>query len=71
MIYENFGNQIYNKFNVFGSSIFSITINLPKFKNYFEIIDTYKIYPINDIKLDNGKPRKKAPYWPTDAETKY
>ena len=26
---------------------------------------------INDIKLDNGKPRKKAPYWPTDAETKY
>ena len=26
---------------------------------------------INDIKLDNGNPRKKAPYWPTDAETKY
>jgi|TARA_Y100000389_G_scaffold76904_1_gene73686 hypothetical protein len=53
MIYENFGNQIYNKFNVFGSNIFSITINLPKFKNNFEIIDTHKIYPINDIKLDS------------------
>jgi hypothetical protein len=26
---------------------------------------------INDIKLDNGKPRKKAPYWPIDSETKY
>ena len=26
---------------------------------------------INDIKLDNGKPRKKAPYWPMNSETKY
>jgi hypothetical protein len=26
---------------------------------------------IDDIKLDNGKPRKKAPYWPMNSETKY
>jgi len=26
---------------------------------------------IDDIKLDDGKPRKKAPYWPMNSETKY
>ena len=26
---------------------------------------------IEDIKLDDGKPRKKAPYWPMNSETKY
>ena len=26
---------------------------------------------IDAIKLDNGKPRKKAPYWPMNSETKY
>ena len=26
---------------------------------------------IDDIKLDNSKPRKKAPYWPMNSETKY
>ena len=26
---------------------------------------------IDNIKLDNGKPRKKAPYWPMNSETKY
>ena len=26
---------------------------------------------IDDIKLDNGKPRKKSPYWPMNSETKY
>lgn len=52
-IYSQFGDIIFNKFNVFGSDIFKFVIATTKKQNLYEIIDTKKIYPINDIKLEH------------------
>ena len=51
-IYDKFGDIIYNKFNIFGADIFKFIIATTEYNNLYKIIDTNKIYPINDIKLD-------------------
>lgn len=52
-IYNKFGDIIYNKFNIFGSDIFKFVINTHTDRNDYNIIERNKIYPINDIKLDD------------------
>jgi inositol phosphorylceramide mannosyltransferase catalytic subunit len=49
--YNNHGNIIFKKFNIFGSDIFKYIINNSD-NNLYEIIDRELIYPINDIKFD-------------------
>jgi len=51
-IYDKYGDIIFNKFNVFGSDIFKFVISTSIYNSLYEIIDTKKIYPINDIKLE-------------------
>ena len=52
-LYGKFGETIFNQFNIFGSHIFRYVISTYNNINLYEIIDTKKVYPINDIKLDN------------------
>jgi hypothetical protein len=51
-VYNDYGDVIFNKFNIFGSDIFKFVLATTDKSELYEIIDTNKIYPINDIKLE-------------------
>jgi len=51
-VYKEYGDVIFNKFNIFGSDIFKFVLATTQKSELYEIIDTNKIYPINDIKLE-------------------
>jgi hypothetical protein len=51
-VYNEYGDVIFNKFNIFGSDIFKFVLATTQKSELYEIIDTNKIYPINDIKLE-------------------
>lgn len=50
-IYDIYGEKIFNKFNIFGSNLYMKILEISD-KSLYNIIDTNKIYPISDIKLE-------------------
>lgn len=50
-IYEKHDEEIFEHFNIFGTYIFKNIID-NSYADDYEIIETKKLYPINDIKLD-------------------
>lgn len=50
-IYDIYGEKIFNKFNIFGSNLYMKILEKSD-KSLYNIIDTNKIYPISDIKLE-------------------
>ena len=50
-IYDIYGEIIFNKFNIFGSNLYMKILQLSD-KSLYNIIETNKIFPISDIKLE-------------------
>lgn len=50
-IYNIHGDKIFNQFNIFGSKLYMKILDLTD-KSLYNIIETNKIYPISDIKLE-------------------
>ena len=50
-IYNVYGEKIFNKFNIFGSNLYMKILELSE-KSLYHIIETNKIFPISDIKLE-------------------
>jgi len=50
-IYDKYGDDIFGKFNIFGSDLYKLVIDKSN-KSLYTIIETNKIFPISDIKLE-------------------
>lgn len=50
-IYDTYGDIIFQKFNIFGSNLYIKILDLSD-KSLYNIIETNKIFPISDIKLE-------------------
>jgi hypothetical protein len=51
LIYNQYGDKIFNQFNIFGSNLYMKILDSTD-KSLYNIIETDKIYPILDIKLE-------------------
>ena len=51
ILYNTYGEIIFNKFNIFGSNLYMKIFELSD-KSLYSIIETNKIFPISDIKLE-------------------
>ena len=51
ILYNTYGQKIFNKFNIFGSNLYMKILELSD-KSLYCIIETNKIFPISDIKLE-------------------